>query len=99
MYCCPQHNNNTFFVFRQPLVILGEPGSGKTTFLAKLVEEIPKWLDNEAPAVLRFIGTTSKSSTTKELVISVCQQIEKLVGHGLDPTGVRNSLICTMLYM
>ena len=48
--------------------------------MAKLVELIPQWHQEEVPVVVRFCGTTQQSSSTRELLTSLCRQILTLAG-------------------
>ncbi len=50
--------------------------------MAKLVELIPDWLGSagSAPTLVRFCGTTGHSSNTRQLLTSLCRQINALSG-------------------
>lgn len=61
---------------RQPLVISGATGSGKTATLAKLVQLMPDWLGDENVVILpRFLGMARDQMTTQQLLASICQQL------------------------
>ena len=62
-----------------PIVVCGEPGSGKTSLMAKLAASM--WSSTGNPVVLRFLGTTGQSTTTRELLRSLCQQIQAINGY------------------
>ena len=66
----------------QPLVIIGESGVGKTSFLAKVTSEIQNWTEGSDPVktslVVRFVGITPKCSSVQPLLYSVCHQVRKL---------------------
>ena len=70
--------------FSSPVVICGEPGAGKTSVMAKVASLLPAWLDDgqdeDIKIILRFLGTSTSSSTTKELLKSLCSQIHQING-------------------
>ncbi|XP_015761026.1 PREDICTED: uncharacterized protein LOC107340178 [Acropora digitifera] len=58
------------------VVLHGESGCGKTSIMAKIAVEIPKWLESDSVIVLlRFIGTSPQSSNIRLLVRSLCEQL------------------------
>ena len=61
------------------LIVYGESGCGKTSIMAVAARKI-KDLHPEIPIVLRFLGTTSQSSTIHDLLRSICTQIYHLIG-------------------
>jgi thioredoxin-related protein len=73
----------------KPMSILGEPGSGKSSVMAKVIENY-SIEGNKAAIVYRFIGTTSNSSHIVSLLQSICAEIagtfdttlESLAGEG-----------------
>ena len=72
------------------LVLHGEPGAGKTSLMAKLSQEIPKWREiPEVPVIMRFLGTTSSSATTRDMLGSLCAQISKLRQDDAELPSVR----------
>lgn len=63
---------------KQPLVLWGEGGCGKSSMLAKIAFEFSTWFTakNCTPIrLVRFLGTTPDSSSIGPLLRSVCQQI------------------------
>ncbi|CAF4288993.1 unnamed protein product, partial [Rotaria sp. Silwood2] len=63
---------------KQPLVLWGDGGCGKSSMLAKIVSESNSWfsLKQCTPIrLVRFLGTTPDSSSIGPLLRSVCQQI------------------------
>ncbi|KAJ7993279.1 hypothetical protein DPEC_G00270790 [Dallia pectoralis] len=58
-----------------PLVLHGPPGVGKTALLCKLAQEMRGLLDPRGEVVLRFLGTSTKSSDVDHVLQSVCFQI------------------------
>ena len=61
-------------VFHRPLVVMGKSGSGKTALMAKLTEMSKQWYDG-CITVVRFMGTSAKSSSIQEVLVTVCKQI------------------------
>ena len=62
--------------FTQPLILHGESGSGKTSVMAKVVQMAPTWLDNpDTVRIIRFLGTSPKTSSIKDTIYSICQQV------------------------
>ncbi|XQC05604.1 DUF4062 domain-containing protein [Arcobacter cryaerophilus gv. pseudocryaerophilus] len=56
----------------QPFIITGKSGIGKSALIAKAIDEICKTNKN---IVYRFIGATEKSTSLRELLISITNQI------------------------
>ncbi|CAF1235202.1 unnamed protein product [Adineta steineri] len=66
---------------KQPLVLWGEGGCGKSSMLAKIASEYSTWFPtkNCSPIrVVRFLGTTPDSSSIGPLLRSICQQLCRL---------------------
>ncbi|CAF2694205.1 unnamed protein product [Rotaria sp. Silwood2] len=66
---------------KQPLVLWGEGGCGKSSMLAKIVSESNSWFSSKQCTpirLVRFLGTTPDSSSIGPLLRSVCQQISYL---------------------
>lgn len=65
--------------------------------MAKLAEEIPIWRDMAASfVVMRFLGTTSASSTTRDMLYSLCSQIQTLQ-HSTSETPYEIPRVCIMI--
>ncbi|CAF0870188.1 unnamed protein product [Adineta ricciae] len=63
---------------KQPVVLWGEGGCGKSSMLAKIASESTSWFlsKNCTPIrLVRFLGTTPDSSSIGPLLRSVCQQL------------------------
>ena len=66
---------------KQPLVLWGEGGCGKSSMLAKIAAESTTWFSSRPCTpirLVRFLGTTPDSSSIGPLLRSVCQQISLL---------------------
>ncbi|XP_066274641.1 NACHT domain- and WD repeat-containing protein 1-like isoform X1 [Branchiostoma lanceolatum] len=61
----------------QPLVIHGESGCGKTSVMAVAAHTASE-MEGERAVVLRFLGTTPDSTTIHRLLLSLCQQINRV---------------------
>ncbi|XP_045482899.1 NACHT and WD repeat domain-containing protein 2 isoform X2 [Harmonia axyridis] len=58
-----------------PIIIYGNQGSGKTSFLQTIFREIDNWSSCRIFKIVRFASTTPQSSYNLELLRLVCQQI------------------------
>eukprot|EP00794_Sanderia_malayensis_P011746 gene11746-12966_t len=56
------------------LVVHGESGCGKTSIMAVAAKRVKKQHQN-VPLILRFLGTTSESSSMGKLLYSICVQL------------------------
>ncbi len=59
----------------KPLIVYGRSGSGKTSVIAKVVHSLRLWTNGTGFVVMRFLGTSPHSSTIREVLISICEQI------------------------
>lgn len=75
---------------RYPLVIHGQSGSGKTALMALISTKIKEQLKN-AILVLRFLGTTSQSSSVRLLLYNICCQISRVYEQDIEkiPTSYK----------
>jgi WD40 repeat protein len=69
---------------RYPLLVTGEPGSGKTAFLAEAADRI-RARRPKAAAITRYLGATPTSRNGRLLLESLCRQIARLIG-GDEPS-------------
>ncbi|XP_027025117.2 NACHT domain- and WD repeat-containing protein 1 [Tachysurus fulvidraco] len=60
------------------LLLLGEPGSGKSTILAKMTQLLPTWIPGNVTVLVRFVGLTSDSRNVRLLLQSICTQIAEI---------------------
>ena len=66
---------------KQPLVLWGDGGCGKSSMLAKIASDSTSWFTSKTCTpirLVRFLGTTPDSSSIGPLLRSVCQQISFL---------------------
>ena len=60
----------------RPLFISGETGMGKSCLLSAIVKLYPHWHEKEkAATVVRFIGTTIRSSRMRNILVGICKQV------------------------
>jgi RecA/RadA recombinase len=62
------------------LVIYGRSGAGKTYLLSKIMTECLKSRSVGGAVVIRFLGTTPRSSNVHALLTSLCEQLRRLYG-------------------
>ncbi|CAF1376711.1 unnamed protein product, partial [Adineta steineri] len=74
-----------------PCVLLGYSGTGKSSIMAKLVNEIPSWYSqaNNVSVIVRFLGATPSSSDIRRPLISIIEQI-CMIYHLNIPTNFDN---------
>uniref|UniRef100_A0ABM0GQ48 Leucine-rich repeat and WD repeat-containing protein KIAA1239-like n=1 Tax=Saccoglossus kowalevskii TaxID=10224 RepID=A0ABM0GQ48_SACKO len=58
-----------------PLVIHGPSGSGKTSIVAMAAKMTRKWTTDNTAIVIRFLGTTSASSSIRSVLYGLVKQI------------------------
>ncbi|EGD83552.1 hypothetical protein PTSG_04157 [Salpingoeca rosetta] len=77
----------------EPFVLYGRSGSGKTSILAKAAHEASaKYAKGgQHQLILRFIGTTSGSTTIVQLLQLICKQIRRHYGEP-NPDAVKEEL-------
>ena len=63
----------------QPFAVIGEPGSGKSTLMAKAVDQTGS-AHPGACTVVRFVGATPGSSDGRTLLGNLCRQIAREYG-------------------
>ena len=63
----------------RPLILHGAGGCGKTSLLAKCAALCFEWLGHVKPIlIIRFVGTSPKSTALTALLTSICQQVKYL---------------------
>ena len=60
---------------KRPLVVHGVSGTGKTSVMAAVANQVHHWLGPNTVCMLRFLGTTPASSTVRGLLISISLQL------------------------
>ncbi|CAH0392958.1 unnamed protein product [Bemisia tabaci] len=67
-----------------PIIVQGNHGSGKTSLLMNVYLNCEAWFGKKAMKILRFAGTTPRSSYNLELLRIICEQMNLL----LQPMGL-----------
>ena len=67
-----------------PLVVTSPPGGGKTSFMAKVAEQVKTWLGPQAVVVARFLGTSPPSCSLLPLLESLCVHISLAYGEHIQ---------------
>ncbi|KAF4089359.1 hypothetical protein AMELA_G00065260 [Ameiurus melas] len=60
------------------LLLLGEPGLGKSTILAKVTQLLPTWIPGDVTVLVCFVGLTSDSRNVRLLLQKLCTQIAEV---------------------
>ncbi|TSK82214.1 NACHT domain- and WD repeat-containing protein 1 [Bagarius yarrelli] len=60
------------------LLLLGEPGVGKSTILAKVTELLPTWTSGDVTVLVCFVGLTSDSRNVRLILQRLCTQIVEI---------------------
>ena len=75
---------------RKPLIIHAESGVGKTSVMAMIGSQVPKWLDGGSIRVIRFLGTTPETLDIFTVLMDVAGQIADSCEVLLEKVGCRN---------
>lgn len=62
---------------KEPLIVHGESGCGKTSIMALAAREAFSWIHGNGMVIMRFLGSTQDSSNVVSLLQSINSQIEK----------------------
>ncbi|NLC27950.1 MAG: DUF4062 domain-containing protein, partial [Campylobacteraceae bacterium] len=65
---------------KQPLIIYGPSGMGKSSLLAKAIEKVIKKAEqslSNAHILYRFVGATQGSTTLRALLTSICDELQE----------------------
>ncbi|KAM9319790.1 NACHT and WD repeat domain-containing protein 2-like [Gastrophryne carolinensis] len=63
----------------KPLVVVGEPGCGKTVLLASCAKKVQLWLSDQDPILaVRFVSSYGESLSLSRLLLGLCQQLSDI---------------------
>lgn len=82
----------------KPVVIHGPSGSGKTSVMAKLAQISKSSSSDVLNVVIRFLGTSSKSSSILSVLKSVAEQICAIYDIPLPDNSTLNNFISLITY-
>ncbi|KAK3611249.1 hypothetical protein CHS0354_003878 [Potamilus streckersoni] len=68
-----------FDKYSKPIVLYGESGIGKTALMAKIMELAEQWFPDSF-RIIRFLGTSPKSTAIQRVLFSICSQIWQIYG-------------------
>ncbi|KAB5579452.1 hypothetical protein PHYPO_G00195220 [Pangasianodon hypophthalmus] len=82
------------------LLLLGEPGLGKSTILAKVAKLLPTWIPGDVTVLVCFVGLTSDSRNVRLLLQMLCTQIVEVYCKDCKNTEISESLaqLCNELH-
>ncbi|XP_053386344.1 NACHT domain- and WD repeat-containing protein 1-like isoform X2 [Mercenaria mercenaria] len=63
--------------YTKPLIVYGKSGCGKTALMAKAAEMSKIWFPNSV-LMIRFLGTSTMSTTIREVLVSLCLQVSEV---------------------
>lgn len=66
-----------------PIALIAESGCGKTSFMARLAQELRIWYPTSA-VFIRFLGTSARSTNIELVIRSLCRQLKLIYGTGDD---------------
>lgn len=64
----------------RPLLVVGERGSGVSTYTAQITSRLKDWFGPGTSVIMRFIGMTPASLTVESVIDTVARQIAELFG-------------------
>ncbi|CAH1801102.1 unnamed protein product [Owenia fusiformis] len=84
---------------RAPFVIHGVSGIGKTSFIAKLTRNAIEKHGKDEVVVVRFLGTSPKSTLITDTLQAVCLQICEAVGYPVPSRPTLNDINSMVPYL
>jgi ABC-type phosphate/phosphonate transport system ATPase subunit len=60
------------------VVVIGVSGAGKTALMSKVASEMYTRREGKSKVVIRFCGTSPRSKNARNVVMSICRQMEFL---------------------
>ncbi len=85
-------------VYGRPLIIHGRR-CGKVTLMSKVAVAIERWLRRKSVKILRFLGTSITSSSIRDTLVSICEQIQVAYGIADERLDLTIAMDFTVLVM
>ncbi|MBN3301764.1 NWD2 protein, partial [Amia calva] len=63
---------------QKPVVLIGRPGSGKSTVMARAAYLAQSWIPGNVRVLVRFVGVTGESRNVRLLLQSLCFQLSDM---------------------
>ncbi|GEM_PF-6491501 len=77
----------------RPLALWGEPGSGKSSVVAKASRDALEVHGDRAVLIERFVGATAASSDGASLLRDLCREISREYGDATEPPSAYRDLV------
>ena len=71
---------------QRPLVLHGDSGCGKSALMSMIAVSCKKWISSTAVVLMRCLGQTPSSTTIRDLLISICEQLTVI--YNIDPPTI-----------
>ncbi|NOR56596.1 MAG: tetratricopeptide repeat protein [Sulfurovum sp.] len=84
---------------KEALIIYGKSGIGKTSLIAKSVQEAENKVDSSKKILYRFIGATPYSSSSKEILSSLFEELGIDIRSEKEKKGVKDETIQVIDYV
>uniref|UniRef100_A0A4W5KA43 NACHT domain-containing protein n=1 Tax=Hucho hucho TaxID=62062 RepID=A0A4W5KA43_9TELE len=68
----------------RPILLLGPPGWGKSTTMARLAHLAPSWITGAVKVLVCFVGLTGESRNVRLVLQNLCVQLAETYSHHTD---------------
>ncbi|XP_063446187.1 uncharacterized protein LOC134725872 isoform X2 [Mytilus trossulus] len=76
---------------RRPLILYAPSGAGKTSVMAKILQNLPEWFEKEPHfGIIRFLGTSGYSLNIYDVLYGICGQLADCAKLLMEPVGYKN---------